>query len=135
MSGAVVVADMEAGLEHLSWAGGTLRCVDLLLVVVEAQVKVLLTAERTIALARELGIATIALVGNRVRPGDRPLLEGFAAAQGCELLTVIPEDDAIMAADQLGVCPLDLAPDSAAVGAITALARILESRFMNATAV
>jgi CO dehydrogenase maturation factor len=135
LSGAVVVADMEAGLEHLSWAGGTLRHVDLLLVVVEAQVKVLLTAERTIALARELGIATIALVGNRVRPGDRPLLEGFAAAHGCELLTVIPEDDLIVAADQLGVCPLDLAPDSVAVGAITALAGILESRFMNPTAV
>jgi CO dehydrogenase nickel-insertion accessory protein CooC1 len=126
---------MEAGLEHLSWAGGTLRYVDLLLVVVEAQVKVLLTAERTIALARQLGISTIALVGNRVRPGDEPLLEAFAADHGCELLAVVPADDTIISADQRGVCPLDLAPDSAAVAAITDLAGVLESRFMVAAAV
>ena len=126
---------MEAGLEHLSWAGGTLRYVDLLLVVVEAQVKVLLTAERTIALARQLGISTIALIGNRVRPGDQPLLESFAADHGCELLAVIPADDAIISADQQGVCPLDLAPDSAAVAAITDLAGVLESRFMVTAAV
>ena len=125
---------MEAGLEHLSWAGGTLRYVDLLLVVVEAQVKVLLTAERTIALARQLGISSVALVGNRVRPGDQPLLETFAADHGCELLAVVPEDGTIVSADQRGVCPLDLAPDAAAVVAITELAGILERRFMSAPA-
>ena len=126
---------MEAGLEHLSWAGGTLRYVDLLLVVVEAQVKVLLTAERTITLARQLGISTIAVVGNRVRPGDQPLLEAFAADHGCELLALVPADDTIITADQRGVCPLDLAPDSAAVAAITDLAGVLESRFMVTAAV
>ena len=47
---------MEAGLEHLSWAGGTLRHVDLLLIVAQPQVKSLLTAARTVRLARQLGI-------------------------------------------------------------------------------
>ncbi len=42
---------MEAGLEHLSWAGGTLRHVDMLLIVVQPTMKVLLTAARTHKLA------------------------------------------------------------------------------------
>ncbi|MGH9282364.1 MAG: hypothetical protein ACRD0S_05450 [Acidimicrobiales bacterium] len=64
-----MVADMEAGLEHLSWAGGTLRYVDVLLIVAEPQSKVLLTATRAHRLAHQLGIERVAFVGNRVRPG------------------------------------------------------------------
>ncbi len=121
---------MEAGLEHLSWAGGTLRHVDLLLVVVEATFKVLMTAERIVALARELGIPRTAFVGNRVLPGDREQLETFARQQGCELLVVVPDDDAVRMADRVGVCPIDVAPDSEAVRAIYDLAAILQDRFM-----
>ena len=130
MAGAIVVADMEAGLEHLSWAGGTLRHVDLLLVVVEANTKVLMTAGRIVVLARELGIPTTALVGNRARPGDRQLLQEFADEQGCELLAVVPDDDALRQADRIGVCPLDSAEGSPAVEAIGDLAGLLESRFL-----
>ncbi|MHB1535107.1 MAG: ATP-binding protein [Acidimicrobiales bacterium] len=128
LSEAIVVADMEAGLEHLSWAGGTLRHVDLLLVVVEANTKVLMTAGRIVALARELGIPTTALVANRARPGDRQRLQEFADEQGCELLGVVPDDDALRQADRVGVCPLDAAPGSPAVEAIADLASLLESR-------
>ncbi len=122
---------MEAGLEHLSWAGGTLRHVDLLLVVVEVQPKALLTAKRIIALARQLGIPTTALVGNRVRHGDRQRLEGFGAEHGCALLGVIPDDAAMRWADRTGTCPVDSVPASAAVQAITDLAGVLQSRFMD----
>lgn len=121
---------MEAGLEHLSKAGGTLRYVDLLLVVVEAKAKVLITADRMIALARELGIPTIALVGNRISPGDEDRLDAFARDHGCELLALIPDDDTILLADRLGVCPLDLAPGSDAVRAIRDLGEVLERRFL-----
>lgn len=121
---------MEAGLEHLSWAGGTLRYVDLLLVVVEAKAKVLITADRMIDLARQLGIATVALVGNRIAPGDEEPLDAFARDHGCELLGLIPNDDAILLADRLGVCPLDLAPASDAVKAIHDLGETLERRFL-----
>jgi CO dehydrogenase maturation factor len=123
-----VVADMEAGLEHLSWAGGTLAHADLLLVVVEAKFKVLMTAERIISLARQLGIPTIALVGNRVLPGDGEPLEAFAREHGCELIGLVPDDDCVRMADRLGVCPLDFAPDGAAVHAIDELASFLEVR-------
>lgn len=126
----VVVADMEAGLEHLTWAGGTLRHVDLLVVVVQPTVKAMLTAERTLTLARQLGISRIAFVGNRCTgPDDVGRMESFAAALGCDLLAAIPEDPAVVAADRSARCVLDTAPNGAAVVAIQALARRLEADF------
>ena len=87
---------MEAGLEHLSWAGGTLRYVDLLLVVVQPTSKVMMTADRTHKLALELGIERIAFIGNRATgPADVERMEAFAAERGCELLIAIPEDSAV----------------------------------------
>ncbi len=125
MPEAIVIADMEAGLEHLSWAGGTLRHADLLLVVTEPQVKSLLTASRTIALATQLGIPRVALVGNRGRDDDRQKLEAFAQQQGVELLAVIPEDEAIIRADRDGRCVLDSEPSTRAVRAIESLASVI----------
>ena len=121
---------MEAGLEHLSWAGGTLRYVDALLLVAEPQSKVMLTAARAHRLATDLGVARIALVGNRARPGDEVRLEQFAASLGTELLAVVPEDPAVAAADRENRCPLDTAPDAPAVAAIQRLADDLEARFL-----
>ncbi|MGH9164437.1 MAG: hypothetical protein ACRDZW_02845 [Acidimicrobiales bacterium] len=125
------MADMEAGLEHLSWAGGTLRHVDLLLVVVQPQAKVLLTARRTVRLARQLGIPEVAFVANRVRDGeDRERMVAFAAEHGGDLLVCIPEDEELATADRMGQCPLDAVPDAAGVAAIARLADALEPRFM-----
>jgi CO dehydrogenase nickel-insertion accessory protein CooC1 len=131
LPGTVVVADMEAGLEHLSWAGGTLRYVDLLLVVVQPTSKVMMTADRTHKLALELGIPRVAFVGNRAMgPEDVERMEAFAAERGCELLVAIPEDPAVPAADRAASCVLDTAPDSDAVVAIGRLADRLEADFM-----
>jgi CO dehydrogenase maturation factor len=131
LPGTVVVADMEAGLEHLSWAGGTLRYVDLLLVVVQPTAKVMMTADRTHKLALELGIPRIAFVGNRaLGPADVERMEAFAAERDCELLIAIPEDGAVPAADRAAGCVLDTAPGSDAVGAIGRLASLLEGRFL-----
>jgi CO dehydrogenase nickel-insertion accessory protein CooC1 len=131
LPGTVVVADMEAGLEHLSWAGGTLRYVDLLLVVAQPTSKVMMTADRTHKLALELGIPRVAFVGNRAMgPEDVERMEAFAAERGCELLVAIPEDPAVPAADRAASCVLDTAPDSDAVVAIGRLADRLEADFM-----
>jgi len=133
LPGTIVVADMEAGLEHLSWAGGTLRYVDLLLVVVQPTAKVMMTADRTHKLAVQLGIPNIAFVGNRaLHTADVERMEAFAADRGCELLVAIAEDGAVPAADRASVCVLDSAPDSAAVAAIARLADRLESQFVTA---
>ena len=130
LPGTFVIADMEAGLEHLSWAGGTLRYVDLLLVVVQPTAKVMMTADRTHKLAIELGIERIAFLGNRATgPADVERMEAFAAERGCELLVAIPEDEAVPAADRASRCVLDTAPDSEAVKAIVRLAERLEGQF------
>lgn len=130
LPGTFVVADMEAGLEHLSWAGGTLRYVDLLLVVVQPTSKVMMTADRTHKLALELGIERIAFIGNRATgPADVERMEAFAAERACELLVAIPEDGAVPAADRASRCVLDTAPDSEAVKAIALLADRLETQF------
>ncbi len=128
LPGAVVVADMQAGLEHLSWAGGTLRSVDLLLVVVEPTAKTLLTADRAHRLALDLGIHEVAFVGNRSSEADRPRLEAFAAQRGAQLMAVIPDDDAVRQADRVGRCVLDTAPGAPSVRAIEGLAERLEAR-------
>jgi len=134
LPGTFVIADMEAGLEHLSWAGGTLRYVDLLLVVVQPTAKVMMTADRTHKLAIELGIPRIAFLGNRATgPADVERMEAFAAERGCELLVVIPEDPAVPAADRASRCVLDTAPDSEAVQAIGRRAERLEGQFAPAS--
>ena len=134
LPGTFVIADMEAGLEHLSWAGGTLRYVDLLLVVVQPTAKVMMTADRTHKLAIELGIERIAFLGNRATgPADVERMEAFAAERGCELLVAIPEDAAVPAADRASRCVLDTAPDSEAVKAIVRLAERLEGQFAPAS--
>lgn len=43
---------------------------------------------------------------------------------------MIPDDDAMRWSDGVGVCPLDAAPEAAAVRAISDPAAILEGRFM-----
>jgi septum site-determining protein MinD len=133
LPGTFVVADMEAGLEHLSWAGGTLRYVDQLLVVVQPTAKVMMTADRTHKLALELGIQRIGFLGNRATgAADVERMEAFAAERGCELLIAIPEDGAVPAADRASRCVLDTAPESEAVKAIGRLADRLETLFVTA---
>jgi CO dehydrogenase maturation factor len=134
LPGTIVVADMEAGLEHLSWAGGTLRYVDMLLVVVQPTAKVMMTADRTYGLARQLGIPRVAFVGNRsLGPDDVARMEAFASGRGCELLVAVPEDPSVPSADRQACCVLDTAPDGDAVRAIARLADELEARLVTAS--
>jgi len=114
---------MGAGLEHLSWAGGTVRHVDLLLVVVEPNRKTMLTAARTDHLARQLAVARVALVANRIGgPEDEEGVRAFAAELDRDVLGVVPEDDAVARADRSGLCVLDTAPGAPVVAAIERLA-------------
>lgn len=123
-----VVADMEAGLEHLSWAGGTLAYVDMLCIVAEPTAKSLVTAARTRKLATELGIGHVGLVANRVTADSRAQLEAFAAEQALEVLARLPEDVQVRHADQAGMSPLDHAPDSPIAAGLAELAGLLAGR-------
>jgi CO dehydrogenase maturation factor len=100
----VTLVDMEAGLEHLSRAGGTLAYADALLVVMEPSRKSVLTAARTAALAEELGIPHVYGLGNKARlPDDAAFFEQAATDYSLPLAGVIPSDPRLAQADRDGV--------------------------------
>ncbi len=103
----VALVDMEAGLEHLSRAGGTLAHADVLVVVCEPTRKSVLTAARTPGLAAELGIPRVLALGNKAHGEDdvRFFAEALAA-EGIELAGVLPYDPAVAAADKAGAVGL-----------------------------
>lgn len=97
------IIDMEAGIEHLSRSGGTLAHADVLLLVMEPSRKAVITAERTIALARELGIVAWVGVGNKVADDDqRAVLESLCAEHGVPLDIVVPSSSDVTGADRIG---------------------------------
>jgi len=109
----VTLVDMEAGLEHLSRSGGTLAYADVLVVVCEPTRKSVLTAERTRALADELGIPRVVAVGNKSRgPEDVDFFESAFASNGVPLAAVVPYDPDVAAADRAGTAALDPSAES-----------------------
>jgi len=98
-----VLLDMEAGIEHLG--RGTVRNVDALLLIVESDRKTLETAERTVALARDLGIERILAVANKVYEDEEidEIRQGLP--DGIAIVGVVPYVDAIRAAARTGSLP------------------------------
>ena len=116
-----VIVDMEAGLEHLS--RGTGRHVSRLVAVLEPYYRSMETARNVHALASELGITDVVIVANKVRDdGDRSAIADFCRAHAMHLGGEVPFDPGLAAVERSGGAPIDAAPDSAAVRAITALA-------------
>lgn len=97
------IIDMEAGIEHLSRSGGTLAHADVLVLVMEPSRKAVITAERTIALATELGIARWIGVGNKAADAEQlAALQSLCAEHGVPLDIVLPASSELTAADRLG---------------------------------
>lgn len=125
--GDATVVDMEAGLEHLSRAGGTLAHVDQLLIIVEPYAKAIETARRTISLASELGIPRISAVASKVRDAEeQAAVEDFCAQAGLELMAIVPYDDGVRLADRLGLPAIEVAADGPMVRAVEGLASRLQ---------
>ncbi len=123
----VTVTDMEAGLEHLS--RGTTEHADGMLVVLEPYFRSLDTGARAADLAKQLGIPNVWFIGNKIRTDlDRRAVAELAERKGFELLALIPYDEKLPEADQVGMSPLDMAPGSPAVQEIRKLAETLETR-------
>ena len=92
----VVILDMEAGIEHLS--RGTARAVDKLIIVVEPGRRSLETAQTIMNLAQDLGLKSIAAVGNKITSeADRSFIR--ENLPGIEILGFINYDPAIGQAD------------------------------------
>lgn len=99
----VTIVDMEAGIEHLSRAGGTLAHADVLVCVVEPSRKSVVTAARTRALAEELGLRRIVALGNKARDdADVAFLTEACAAEGIPPVGVLPFAGSVAEADRAG---------------------------------
>ncbi|MEO6572073.1 MAG: hypothetical protein ABIO83_11070, partial [Ilumatobacteraceae bacterium] len=97
------IIDMEAGIEHLSRSGGTLAHADVLVLVMEPSRKSVITAQRTIGLATELGIANWIGVGNKAVDDDQiDTLRSLCTEHGVPLDVVVPGSPVVMQADRLG---------------------------------
>lgn len=97
-----IVIDMEAGIEHLSRSGGTLAHVDTLVMVFEASRKAVVTAQRTMALATELGITRWIGVANKVSADEYEVVADLCRDHDVPLDVLIPRDDAVGVADRAG---------------------------------
>lgn len=117
-----VIADLEAGIGTLTRLADDV--VDAAVVVVEPTPRSLEVGARTRDLAVDRGIPRVIVVANRVHDDDdrRHVADTFGAADD---IIVIPDDPQIVAAERAGEAPLDVAPSSAAVLALAALAQRL----------
>src|SRR5918911_1789424 len=112
--GDVTVLDMEASIEHLT--RGTVRNVDVLLVVTEPYYRSLETTGRIVPLARELGLRNVFVVANKLRTErDAAAIREYCARRDFGILAEVPFDDQVTQADQLGRAVIDARPSAPAV--------------------
>lgn len=131
--GDVTVLDMEASIEHLT--RGTVRNVDLLLLVAEPYFRSLETLGRMAPLAQELGVPALQAVANKVRaPQDEAAIREYTERRGIAVAGVVPWDESVVAADRAGRALVDHAPAAPAVQALSALADRLERQWLRAGA-
>ena len=115
----ILILDMYAGVEHLGRA--TADFVDALLVVVEPTRRSLGTALQIQSLARDIGIARLWLVGNKVHsPEEIAFLQ--AGLPGLPVLGLLPADLSVQEADRLGTAVYDYVPSLRQAASVMAAA-------------
>lgn len=103
----VVLLDMYAGVEHLG--RGTADAVDALLIVVEPTARSLGTAEQIKALAGDLRLTRLYLVGSKVQSEeDQAFIRDHSP--GLPVLGFLPIDPGVRQADRTGAPVFDTAP-------------------------
>jgi CO dehydrogenase maturation factor len=123
----ITVMDMEASLEHLS--RGTVRHVDVMLIVTEPYYRSLETARRTLPLARALGINHIYAVVNKYRSAeDEKAVTDFCKNNDLEIIAKIPFDSEVTQADLEGKSLYDFNSESIVVKEVEKLAETLRER-------
>ncbi|HTY82135.1 MAG TPA: carbon monoxide dehydrogenase accessory protein CooC [Dehalococcoidales bacterium] len=105
-----VILDMEAGIEHLT--RGTVKAVDKLIIVVEPGRRSIETAQTIAALAKDLGLPEVGVVGNKIRSAaDKEFIR--SAMPGAEILGFVSYNPAINEADLAGKTVFDAATQTA----------------------
>jgi CO dehydrogenase maturation factor len=116
-----LVVDMEAGLEHLS--RGTGRHVSRFIAVLEPYFRSMETVRRIGDLARELGIAEMQVVTNKVRTDqDRAVIRDYCATHQLTVIGEVPYDPILLEAERAARPPVDFAPEAPAIVALRDLA-------------
>lgn len=107
-----IVLDMEAGVEHLG--RGTIKNVDLLLVVTTADSRALATAGSIARISKEAGIPHVMLAGNRIRnAGEEEIIRTFGRDHEVPVLGFIPFDPRVFQGGIAGESILELAGSAA----------------------
>jgi CO dehydrogenase maturation factor len=121
-----IVIDLEAGLEHLS--RGTIRDVNILVVVTDPTFKGFQTAKRIKDLAQELSMdfERVVAVANRVSQGSEEEIKEMAERFGVELMGIIHRDSIVEEFDLKGTPILDLPPTSSVYNEVNKVAESLE---------
>jgi len=115
--GEVVILDMEAGIEHL--ARGTARGVDLMLTVIEPNIKSIETAKRIKKLALDIEVKKVSVIANKIsNKEEEEFVKENLRKYGLELFHIIPYDNKIKIADMRRTPIIDYAPESLAVKSI-----------------
>ena len=127
------VTDMEAGLEHLK--RGTVRNVDMMLIVAEPYYRSLEAASRVWSLAGELEVPLIYVVANKVRnDADRKAIDEYCEKHGMPILGYVPSEEKFVEAEREALSPIDYAPNCAGTDAIRDMARKIAEMKIPATA-
>jgi len=117
----VVILDLYAGVEHLG--RGTADSVDVMLAVAEPTNRSMRTVRQVQALARDIGIHKVLLVGNKANgPEDRAFFED--AARDIPLAGCLTDSAAAMTSDRSGVPLYELSAELAAE--VAAIAEAIE---------
>lgn len=117
----VSILDTEASTEHLLVS--TAKHAHAMFAVVEPYFTSLETGRRINLLAKDLGIARVALIVNKVRSEqDLEAVDAFAEEEGLEVVGTVPYDDCFHEAERAERAPIDFAPDAEAMAAIGRLA-------------
>ena len=113
-----LVGDLPGGTRQPMTGWG--KYADVIAIVVDPTAKSISTARRLATLRQsQWDFRDVVAVANRVmEPGDAALVE---ARTGLRVIGALPIDDVVAAADRLGTTPLDAAPDSAFVAAVSTL--------------
>lgn len=97
----VVIADMEAGVEHLG--RGTAKAVDAMIIVVEPGRRSTETANHIHELTKDLGIKNVFVVGNKVKnEKEKQFIETMVTV---DVLGYLPYSERVIEADMKGEPP------------------------------
>ncbi len=121
----ITLIDTAAGLEHLSRR--IIRDVDDLIVIIDASLRGLQTAERIRHLADslELNIKRMHVIANKVTPENRARIEEYASLKRMNLIGMIPFDYILARFDLEGKPIVELPEDSIALREVEEIARRL----------